>query len=125
MAQTTEEIITQGTKVWGIILLYVLAGKACVTFPGATRSKPSYRVHVALGLTGLYRESDRKHFPVEVHWKIWNEQILPVLGDPSLQLTVPVNKARLCPSQIDDLICQYAGMVEAQFRNNGVLPLPP
>lgn len=125
MPQTTEEIITRDMKVWGVILLYVLAGKAHVDFPGASRSRPSMRVHVSLGSTSLFRDGDRKYFPVEVHWKIWNYQILPLLKDPALQLTVPVNKVRLVPGQIDDLICQFAGVVEAKFREDGVLPAAP
>lgn len=124
MTQTTEQIIEQNLYIWGVRVLYLLAGRALVNFPGGNRAHPSREVYVDLARGAVLpgRTGDQAYFPFRVHWRVWQEQIIPILGDSANQLTVAVNQTRLAPLQIEDLVKQYAGLVEQIFREGGLIP---
>ena len=106
-------------------LLYVLAGKASVTFPSSTRAAPSIKVFVDLLNTSMFREGDRALFSFTVGWKTWEIGIKPVLQDEALQLRVANNRERLHLQHYEEMIEHIQALLEIQFRAVGLLPPTP
>lgn len=64
--------------------LNILAGTAIVEFPTSTRSHPSYFAVVSLTAAYPLRDGDRKYFPFQVPWHLWQQVIVPVLHPETL-----------------------------------------
>ena len=77
-----------GLEALAVGCLYILLEKATVFFPTSTRAAPSHQVVTELGFGTLLRSGDRRYFPMVVRWNIWQEGIVPVLTDTSLQVTI-------------------------------------
>lgn len=65
--------------------LNLLAGTAVVDFPTSTRSHPSFFVTVSLSSGYPLRDGDRRYFPFQVPWHLWQRVIVPVLHPETLE----------------------------------------
>jgi len=68
---------------------YILMGLAEPVFPGASRAKPSVFVRIIQTHGG--RPYDLlSGLPVDVQWKQWQEEVLPVLEDDRWKVNTPM-----------------------------------
>jgi hypothetical protein len=117
-----DRVVDAFLRLLAIRILYVLAGKVAVNFPGSTRAAPSRIVFLDLLQTKLFREGDRGLFPFTVQWKTWEVAIRPVLEDPDLQLKVVNNREILHLERYEEIVQDIEARLEIQFRDVGLLP---
>lgn len=102
-------------------VLFLLMGKAEAHFPDSSTAAPSGFVHVtrkgnSFGVLYLPR------FPITVHWKQWNEAVVPVIQDPRFNIKSPLNRRAIADGNLRELIDRIGLALEQSFEAAGYGP---
>lgn len=110
---TTAEAET----VLSIPVFYILHGRAKPVFPFTDVSSPSGFVLIIR--TGDIPRRHISHFPTTVHWKQWQEAVVPVLQDDRWEARTPLFSRALQDGNIDHLLNLLTGAIRVSFDNAG------
>lgn len=116
-------VVTTDPGKLAVAVFYLLRGWGNLDFPTSTRAHPSWLVYVQRSSKAPPRGYYDAYFPMQVRWDVWNNVVVPIYEDETIQPDVPLNEFLVgdAPQQADQLT-RITTLISAKLVEQGYIP---